>query len=205
MFLLALAAVALPDVAAVGVIASARPEACVALLRSGGRTRLAGIGETAFGGRVASIGPGRVVLEFDGGRLELRVAAEGAPHPTPAALGAAEPSLPDAAPVYQHALARADVEKRLAVELPRILAESALVPVLEDGHVTGLRLVRVASGTLLTDLGLRPGDVLQSLNDTPTDSLPSLLALWPRLQSETQIRATVLREGRPLALSLALR
>lgn len=207
MLILALAAAAWPEVAAVGVVVSPRLEACVAILRSAGRTRLAGIGETAFGGRIVAIAPARVVLEFASGRLELRVAAEDAGtapgSAAPAATGG-EAAGAAAPPSFEHALARVDLEKRLAAELPRILAESALVPVSSEGGA-GVRLVRMASGTLLTDLGLRPGDILTSLNDAATDSLPALLALWPRLQGESQIRATVVREGRPLTLSLSLR
>jgi type II secretory pathway component PulC len=206
--ILVLAAAVLPEIAAVGVVVSQRPEACVAVLRSAGRTRLAGIGETAFGGRVAAIAASRVVLEFASGRLELRVAAPDAPKAPAAAPSAGIAGAPadvEPPPSYDHVLPRVDLEKRLAAELPRILAESALVPVAGENGVAGVRLVRIASGTLLSDLGLRPGDVLTSLNDTATDSLPSLLALWPRLQGESQIRAAVLREGRPLTLTLSLR
>lgn len=207
LLLLVLAAAALPDVFAVGVVVSPRPEACVALLKSAGRTRAAKLGESAFGGRVVAVEPGRVVLEFDAGRLELRI-GPGEAARAPAALATSletAPAGPGAPPAFEHSLARADLERRLAAELPRILAESALAPVVEDGRVRGLRLVRVAAGTLLTDLGLRPGDVLLSLNDTATDSLQALLALWPRLQGEAQIRALVLRDGRPLSLLLSLR
>jgi type II secretory pathway component PulC len=138
--------------------------------------------------------------------VELRVAAAEAPAPVPTASAVpAVASEPAAPPAYDHVLPRVDLEKRLAGELPRILAESALAPVSAENGVSGVRLVRVATGTLLTELGLRPGDLLTSINDTATDSLPGLLALWPRLQGESQIRATVVREGRPLTLTLSLR
>jgi len=209
MWLLSLLAAALPDVAAVGVVVSPQPEACVAILRSAGRTRLASVGESAFGGRVAAIAASRVVLEFTEGRLELRVgAAEVTPVAAvavPSAVRVQAPAETAVPPAYDHVLPRVDLEKRLAAELPRILAESALAPVTGENGVSGVRVLRVASGTLLTDLGLRPGDVLTSLNDTATDSLPALLALWPRLQGESQIRAAILREGRPLTLTLSLR
>jgi type II secretory pathway component PulC len=105
----------------------------------------------------------------------------------------------------EQTILREQVQRRLASEIPRILGETALQPVTEDGRVVGLRLVRVASGTLLTDLGLQPGDVLTEINGTPTDSLPALIGLWTRLQNETALRATVLRGGRPLQLSVTLR
>jgi hypothetical protein len=44
-----------------------------------------------------------------------------------------------------------------------------------------------------------------SINDIPVNSRATLLALWPRLQGESVIRAEVLREGRPVTLSVTLR
>ena len=35
-------------------------------------------------------------------------------------------------------MVRAEIDRRLGAEIPRILAETALPPVTEDGHVTGL-------------------------------------------------------------------
>jgi type II secretion system protein C len=186
----------------VGVILSPRPEASVALLRSAGRSRIARVGEAAFGGRVVVVEANRIVVEFDGQRVDLLL-------PGAAPLATATPTIPtpaEAAPaaVFERNLPRIDVEKRLAAEIPRILAETALAPVSEDGRVVGLRLIRVAQGTLLSEVGLRPGDVLTQINDTAIDSLAALMALWPRLQGATDLRATVLRDGRPVSLSLGL-
>jgi general secretion pathway protein C len=174
----------------------------VAILRSGGRTRLATVGETAFGGRVVAIGPGVVTLEFDSRQIELRLASSaGATLSTPAP--AAEAALDPEAPA--RTLPRRDVERRLTEEIPRILAETALSPVMEEGQVKGFTLTRVAEGTLLTEAGLRPGDVLMEINDTPVDSLATLMGLWPRLRNESELRAVVLRNGRPVSLSVSLR
>jgi hypothetical protein len=46
--------------------------------------------------------------------------------------------------------------------------------------------------------------VLQSLNDVPVDSLATLASLWPRFQNATEVRAVVLRDGRPLNLTVSL-
>jgi general secretion pathway protein C len=100
---------------------------------------------------------------------------------------------------------RREMERRLGQEVPRILAETTLVPVTESGQVAGFTLTRLPEGTLLSDAGLRPGDVLTSINDTPIDSLGTLIGLWPRLQSESDIRAVVVRNGRPVALTVHLR
>ena len=92
-------------------------------------------------------------------------------------------------------LSRADVDRRLANEMPRILTETALRPYTEDGKVAGFMLSRVPEGTLLSDVGLRAGDVLTSINDTPIDGLPTLLGLWTSLQTADHLTAVVLRDS----------
>lgn len=203
---------ALADVAAVGAVTSSLPGASVAILRCGGRVRVVAEGERACGARLLSVAVDRVILEADGRTYEVRlartVAAEAAPAP-PSGAPTLSPPTSAAAPgepvAVDQTLARDDVQRRLAAEIPRILGETALRPVSLDGGVTGLQLVRVASGTLLTELGLRPGDVLTQINGTPTDSLPTLMGLWTSLQGASTVHATVLRDGRPVELSVTLR
>ena len=197
---LALAATAPPDLLAVGVVVARRPEASVAILRAGGRSRVVGVGDAAFGGRVAEITSTGVVLDFDGTRATLRLAS------APAAL-AATPAAPPVAAADPGALSmdRRDLERRLSQETSRILAETALVPVQNGSQVEGFAITRMPEGTLLTDAGLRPGDIVTEINGTPIDSLATLIGLWPKLQNETSVRATVLRGGQPMTLSLSLR
>jgi general secretion pathway protein C len=197
---LALAVTAPPDLTAVGVVVARRPEASVAILRAGGRSRVVGLGESAFGGRVAEITSSGVVLDFDGTRSTLRLAS------APAALAAA-PAAPPVAAADPGALTmeRRDLERRLSQETSRILAETALVPVQNGSQVEGFAITRMPEGTLLTEAGLKAGDIVTEINGTPIDSLATLIGLWPKLQNETSVRATVLRGGQPLTLSLSLR
>jgi general secretion pathway protein C len=102
-------------------------------------------------------------------------------------------------------LERREVERRLGEEASRILAETTLIPALDAGHVAGFTLSRVPEGSLLTDAGLRAGDVLTSINDTPIDSMATLISLWPRLQGESTLHAVVLRNGQPVSLTVSLR
>ena len=201
--LLVLAASASPplDMAAVGVVVSPRPERSQALLRSAGRTRIVGIGEQAFGGRVVAIAPGVVSLDYGSGPVELRLEQGRAPARPPApasAVGVPADSL-------SRSMARSDLGKRLGEEIPRILSETTLSPVTSEGQVTGFALTRLPAGTLLTDAGLLPGDVLARINGVPIDSLATLLGLWPRLQAESAISAVVLRGGQPVTLTVTLR
>lgn len=205
--LLALAVAApVPDVQLVGVVVARSPGRSVAILRSAGRTRVVAIGDSAFGGRLVAVAVGGASLDFAGETVSLRLLANAAPAlsaPLPAraaSTGASEGATPPA-----RAMERREVDRRLSIEIPRILAETTVVPVMEDGHVSGLALTRVPEGTLLTEAGLRPGDVLTEINDTRIDGMGTLIGLWPRLQSASELRATVLRNGQRVSLNLTLK
>ncbi len=197
-----------PEIEAVGVVRSPSPARSVAILRSLGRTRVVAIGESAFGARLVSIGADTVTLDVAGAPLELRLARIAAAPPP----GAAPPPSPHPAdgPPEDPATPARDMDKRqvqlrLGEEMNRILSETALVPVMEDGHVVGVQITRIAEGSLLTDAGLRAGDVLTRVNGTEIDGMASLIALWPRLQSATDLNAVVLRGGQPFSLRVSLK
>jgi type II secretion system protein C len=196
---------ALPaDLVAVGTIIGPRADRCVAILRSGGRSRAVAVGESAFGARVSAVRPGVVTLEVDGQRHELRVtAAEGAAPPAAAlpATGSPVEEPGDAA----RTMVRQDVERRLGREMARILAETTLVPVMADGRTSGFTLTRVPENSLLTDAGLRPGDVITRINGVDIDSMATLVGLYARLQNESSLQAVVLRNGQPVSISVTLR
>ena len=192
-----------PDVQLLGVVVARSPERSVAILRSAGRTRVAAVGDSAFGGRVVAVATDGVSLDFAGETVRVRLLANvapSAPLPPRASAGAPEDATPPA-----RAMERREVDRRLAAEIPRILAETTVVPVMEDGHVSGLALTRVPEGTLLTEAGLRPGDVLTEINDTRIDGMGTLIGLWPRLQNASELRATVLRNGQRVSLNLTLK
>lgn len=190
------------DLSTLGIVLGHGPAPSVAILRSGGKTRVAAVGEPAFGGRVVSVDARKVVLDYGGRRVEVPLSA---PTPGRSELRAAVPEPRANEPAGPRAMDRREVERRLGDEVPRILAETTVAPVTEDGRVTGLALTRIPEGTLLTDAGLQAGDVLTRINDTAIDGLPTLIALWPRLQGAKELTATVLRNGQPVSLSIALR
>ena len=193
-----------------GIVRSPVPGRSVAVLRCEGRTRVVTIGETAFGGRLAAVGANAVTLELDGRSIELRLAPAPASTPAPApASRAAAPTaarLPPEDPATPaREMDRRQVQLRLGEEMTRILADTAATPVTEDGRVVGLQLTRVPEGSLLTDAGLRAGDVVTRINDTEIDGMGTLIGLWPRLQNATELRAVVLRAGQPVSLRVTLR
>jgi type II secretion system protein C len=195
------------DLALVGVVVSPRSEASSAIVRSGGRTRVVKAGESAFGGRVLEIGPTFAILDFEGARVELRLRGEPVPVSAPPSAPRAALELdppPDPATPPQM-LERKEVDRRLSSEIPRILAETAMVPAMQDGRIVGFTLTRVPEGSLLSDVGLRVGDVLVRINDTPIDSMATLIGLYTRLQNQQRLHAVVLREGRPVSLAVTFK
>jgi general secretion pathway protein C len=203
--LLLLTGVAPPDLAAVGVVVAGPPGRSVAILLSEGRTRVVAEGDEAFGGKVMKVSSDRVVLSFGGERLDLRVTTSGPREdlpPPPAAAPVEARAAPDEPAT--RVMKREDVQQRLAGEMNRILAETALRPVTEDGRVVGVKLTRIAQDSLLTEAGLRAGDVLTTINGTEIDGMATLISLWPRLQGASELDARGLRDGRPFSISLSL-
>jgi len=202
-------AVAPKDLAVTGVVVGRTPDRSSAILTSGGRTRVVAVGEAAFGGRLASVSAAGVVLDFGVEHVELRLPATAAPAIRLPTAGA-RPTLPAGAPPEDpetpaREMNRVEVQRRLGEEIPRILAETAVVPVMEEGHVVGVQVTRLPEGSLLTDAGLRTGDVLTRINDTDIDGMGTLIGLWPRLQSASELRAVVRRNGQTFSLLVSLR
>ena len=189
-----------------GMVLARSAQRSVALLASHGRARAVVVGESAFGGRLLGVSADGALLDFGGQQVILRLSA-GAGVVTPPAtpLPAAEESpAEEAAPPVQHKMMRADVDRRLGLEMNRILAETALKPVLDDGQVVGVAITRLARDSLLTDVGLQAGDVIKEINGTEIDGLSTLMGLYARLQTEKDLRAVVLRGGRPVTIELKL-
>jgi type II secretion system protein C len=102
-------------------------------------------------------------------------------------------------------MSRAELQERLDREMSRLMTETTLVPVSSRGQVTGFTLSRVPAGTILETLGLKAGDVLVSVNDTQIDSFTTLVGLWPRLQTSGAVRAQIMRDGRPMDISVRIK
>jgi general secretion pathway protein C len=203
-WLAALPAAAPPDLIFKGCVVSRAEAGSVAVLSSGGRTRIVAVGEKAFGGELVSVAPDGVVLTFGTERATIRMAAGAsasrpAPAPTPARAAARE-----GAATTTLNMPRADVDRRVALEMDRILAETALAPVTDGGRVTGVAVRRLANGTVLSDVGLRQGDVITEINGTQIDGLATLMGLYSRLQGEKTLDATILRDGQSISLRLNL-
>ena len=198
--LLALASLG-PEVTLSGIVLS-RSGRHAATLVSEGRVRPVVAGDRAFGCEVGSILQDRVELDCSGERRTLRLVAAGPPAKRPSAATQPAAEDPRAADLT---LSRGELQARLDREMSRLMTETTLIPVTSRGQVAGFKLSRVPAGTILDTLGLKAGDVLVSVNETPIDSFTTLVGLWPRLQTAGSVKAQVLRDGRPIDISVNIR
>jgi type II secretion system protein C len=190
-----------------GVIVARDPAASIALLRVAGdaRARVLRIGEEHAGFVLVEVSRDSVLLSGAAGETRLYLSPE-------RELEASEPS---ASPEERRAALERDrwerrrfpketSRARLDKEMPVILSDTELEPEVANGEVLGLRLARLPDGTLLSETGLLPGDVLLSLNGEPLVDLDALWETLAHLDGEDELRLVVQRRGRTLRLAYDL-
>jgi general secretion pathway protein C len=80
-----------------------------------------------------------------------------------------------------------------------------VVPVLDGGKLTGVRLSAGGDAALMAQIGLRTGDVITSVNGMAVDSFARGQEIMTGLASATSVRVTVLRDGKPTEVNVGLK
>jgi general secretion pathway protein C len=179
----------------VGIIAADDPEAGLAIL-----------GENAAGAKVYAVGdniPGsaklnkvlsdRVLIDRGGGRLEYlmlpRQLQPGAAPPSTAALQTETPIL--------------DRMRKLISDDPGLMADIMRPqPVFAQGKQKGYRVYPGRNRQAFARLGLRPGDLVMSINGTPLDDPARGQEVFRTLGSSSEAHITVMRAGQQQDLTL---
>jgi general secretion pathway protein C len=87
-----------------------------------------------------------------------------------------------------------------------LLRQVQFEPVFAGGRISGARLSGSgATGALMTQVGLRPTDVVTSVNGTELSSVSSPQQLLDKLGNASSLQVTVQRDGKPATLTLNLR
>jgi len=206
-----------------GVVVSSHPSFSIALVRRQGarRARPIRVGEKAYGWTLVEVLEEMALFERDGEEVCLLLGAESKPPAAPAAgLPGTEEKIASSGAESLLAIndgdidndewvkrrfERSEMRERLTKEMPMILAKTGLTVKVEEGQVRGLQITHLPDGTLLSEAGLLAGDILRSINDVPLDGLETLAGLYPRLESESEIRIVVERRGRVLRLGYEIR
>jgi general secretion pathway protein C len=171
------------------------------------RQGMAIIGESAAGAKVVAVGqqvPGgamlhsvyndRAVIDRNGAlesvMLPRRTAAGGAPPPPP----------PTAANDQDATLERM---RRLVNEDPGVIGQVVRPqPVFRGGKMTGFRVYPGANRQAFARIGLRAGDLVTAINGTPLDDKDRAQEIFSTLNSATDARVSVTRNGRQQELVL---
>ncbi len=208
-----------------GTLADRDPGSGVAVIDAGDGEKAYRAGETIEGGvKLARVYPDHAILTRDGAEETLALTRDRNLQPAeivrqpgsgaarnarqPSATNAPSPAAPanaagqtaHASPQLQQAIDRARANPE---ELARRLQ---IVPVLDGGRMTGIRLsAGPADAPLMNQMGLRPGDVVTSVNGSPVDSLARGQQIIEGLRNASSARVTVLRDGRPTDVTISLK
>jgi len=208
-----------------GTLADTDPRAGIAVIADEhGSERAWRVGdEVAAGVRLDEVHADHVVLLHEGAQEVLALRRDEPPPdivtPIPAAQrggraarntapgDAATPPITFATPQIAHG--RADWEQtmtQLRGSPEEVARRVQVVPVLDDGRITGVR-VTAAGGdaALLAQFGLRPSDIVTAVNGTPVDSVASGQQILESLGNANSVRVTVTRDGLPTEITVRLR
>lgn len=96
--------------------------------------------------------------------------------------------------------------KNLQIDPAQLAKQVRIEPVFENGKIAGARLSGAGDvGALMSRAGLRPSDVVTSINGTALTSLSDPQQFMDNLKSTTSLQVTVLRDGKPATLTVSLR
>jgi general secretion pathway protein C len=181
-----------------GVFAREDPGAGRAIIGETAATgRLYGVGATLPGGaRLTEVHPDRVILERGGQREALTLPRSTMPA-QPSTGGAANvPALAPAASASPSPLGAS-----IAEDPARFIRWQAM---LRDGQVAGVRVYPGEQTALFTRSGLRPGDLVVAVNDSPLTDQATASQFLRMLAGAPSSVVTVERDGRTENLSIDL-
>jgi general secretion pathway protein C len=214
-----------------GTLADRDPAAGIAVISGGGgdgSERAFRAGEAVAGGiKLARVYPDRVILLRDGVEETLALTRDRNLEPgnvvrqptpggarststnagTPQSIAAANAAAANAAAV-RAAQAPPDWQQtvdRLRQNPDELARRLQIVPVVDGGKLTGVRVAPGSDAALIGQIGLRSGDVVTAINGAPVDSLARGQQILESLRSASNARVTVLRDGKPTDVVISLK
>jgi general secretion pathway protein C len=146
----------------------------------------------------------RVILNRDGQEeiLELASGPGGPPRPVgPLASARGQPTNPHIQQIGdgQYDIDRSEVDAALD-NMNQLFTQIRAVPHFEGGKSTGFRLFAIRQNSIFDNIGLRNGDIIQSINGTEINDPSRALTLLQDLRNARQLNVTILRNREPLTL-----
>ena len=95
---------------------------------------------------------------------------------------------------------------RMLLDHPsRVGAALRIMPLMPCGHMRGFRVYAIRPGSLPARLLLRNGDTVVAMNQIPIDSPDAMIRAYHTLRDARSVSLDLVRNGRPLRLSYAIR
>jgi len=163
-----------------------------------GQCRTLRIGDRWNDVELLGVGHGRVTLRRDGRMEELGVGTTfsvSAARALPIVLTASGGSL---------SMLRAELDRQLPELLTKLMTGGRVVPAFENGAMAGFRLVAVRPGSLYELLGLRSGDLLETINGQSLSNPEAVMGMMGRLREQRTIAVAVKRDDQQLTWNLTL-
>lgn len=183
-----------------GIVAGRSAQDSRALIVANGDEEPYAVGANLPGGAVIrAIYADRVMLER-GGRMEaLRLPkTDSSSAPGPAfgpmvATAAPVDSAPDTSVPQPQNLG--ELRQQMAQNPQRLMDVVRAMPVQEQGKLSGYRVYPAGNSPVFTQLGLKPGDVVTSVNGIPLNNPAQSMQLLSSLKTSEQISITLTRNG----------
>ena len=166
------------------------------------------VGETAGGcGTVKQVEWDRVILTRDG-RDEILELANAQPRPQPAAPAVAAANIPIPAPSpggnahiqkvseNEYNIDKSEVDSALD-NMNQLFTQIRAVPHFDGGQSTGFRLFAIRQNSIFDNIGLRNGDIIESINGSDINDPAKALALFGELRNQRQVCVKILRNKDP--------
>lgn len=90
-------------------------------------------------------------------------------------------------------------------DLGTILRDARVMPNLNQGRIDGFKIFAIKPDSLFRKIGLRDGDILQTVNGYEIDGPQKGMELFEQLKNSNDVRMTIKRDGSPIDLNYTIR
>jgi general secretion pathway protein C len=80
-----------------------------------------------------------------------------------------------------------------------------IAPEVQGGKTVGIKLLRVVPGSLFAVLGLKPADVVRTINGFEVGSPEKMLEAYAKLRTAPQLQVGIVRDGKPTTMEVEVR
>jgi general secretion pathway protein C len=163
------------------------------------------LGDMVFdAGRLVEVKKERAFIVVGGKKVELLTPM------SPPAAAPAQPSVPQGGvPVANVGGGNFVIDQRALNAIldnpAQAMSAARLLPSLKDGKVEGFRASEVKPNGLFALIGVKSGDVLLRLNDSPMDSPDKALQSFIALKGQSRLKLDLIRDGQPATFNYDIR